>query len=77
MTINYTNVMTILFAINSVPGENMSNRKTEAEMDDVVQIEAQRFEVQGQSDTKSSSDDSSKLPEEAKVKGIRFSATHN
>ena len=77
---NYTNVMTFLFAINSefrfkLPGENMSNRKTEAEMEDVVQIEAQRFEVQGQSYTKSSSDDSSNLSTEEKVQHIRLSAT--
>ena len=50
--------MTFLFAINSefryrLPGENLSNQKTEAEMEDVVEIEAQRFEVQSQSDNKS------------------------
>ena len=50
--------MTFLFAINSefrykLPGENLSNQKKEAEMEDVVEIEAQRFEVQGQSDNKS------------------------
>ena len=77
---NYTNVMTFLFAINSefrfkLPGENQSNQKTEAEMEDVVQIEAQRFEVQGQSDKKSSIDGSSKLSKDETVENIRFSAT--
>ena len=47
---NYTNVMAYLFAINSeyrykLPGENQSNQKTEAEMEDVIQIEAQRFDI--------------------------------
>lgn len=56
---NYTNVMTFLFAINSefrykLPGDNRSNQKTEAEMEDIVQIEAQRFEVRDHSRNKSS-----------------------
>ena len=51
----YTNV---LFAINfdfryKLPGENLSNQKTEVEMEAVVEIEAQRFEVQGQHGNKS------------------------
>ena len=76
---NYTNVMTFLFAINSefrfkLPGENQSNQKTEAEMEDVVQIEAQRFEVHGQSDKKLSFDDSSKLSNEENAQNIKFPA---
>lgn len=77
---NYTNVMTFLFAINSefrfkLPGENQSNQKTEAEMEDIVQIEAQRFEVQSQSDNESPKDGSGEAPTAENVQKIRFSAT--
>ena len=80
---NYTNVMTFLFAINSefrykLPGENLSNQKTEAEMEDVVEIEVQRFEVQSQSDNKSAvkgENDSSELLDMENVSNKKISDT--
>lgn len=69
---NYTNVMTYLFAINSeyrykLPGENQSNQKTEAEMEDVIQIEAQRFDIHVQGGNGSSKEQKNKDGDEENI----------
>lgn len=69
---NYTNIMAYLFAINSeyrykLPGDNQSNQKTEAEMEDVIQIEAQRFDIHVQGGNGSSKEQKNEDEENFKL----------
>lgn len=47
---NYPNVLQFLFAVNNqyrhwLPGDNMSNIKEMSEMEDIIEIESNRFQV--------------------------------
>ncbi|KAL3869684.1 hypothetical protein ACJMK2_042346 [Sinanodonta woodiana] len=61
---NYTNIIQFLFAVNGqyrylLPGTSLSDQKTEAEMEDILQIEGQRFQITF-SDVRSASNGSKK-----------------
>ena len=78
---NYTNVMTFLFVINSeyrynLPGDNQSNQKTEAEMEDVILIEAERFDIKVQGRNRSLKEDKEEQTDTIAFKSTEETAPH-